>query len=246
MYIYKIENLINHKKYIGSTNNWERRKKEHFSSAKLESATSYNYPLQKALRKYGEDNFSFEIIEKCDEDIVSEREKYYIILYNSLTNTGWGYNQTLYTDCALRDEKIIASNIDRTGKRCALVDENNNILQIFKSYHEASRTMLGVNEASSIREVCNGNYREIKGYIFRNLDKNNNVIIPVNKTRKRKTAIYGIKKDNPNDIVYYNSISEAARVENLARGSISKCVNGSTRYSCVGGRIWKKEAMPHE
>ena len=27
MYIYKIENLINHKKYIGSTNNWERRKK---------------------------------------------------------------------------------------------------------------------------------------------------------------------------------------------------------------------------
>lgn len=47
-------------------------------------------------------------------------------------------------------------------------------------------------------------------------------------------------------IEHNNSISEAARIENLARGSISKCVNGSTRYSCVGGRIWKKEAMPHE
>ena len=41
----------------------------------------------------------------------------------------------------------------------------------------------------------------------------------------------GVKKDNPTDIVYYNSISEAARQENIDRCSISKCIAGSTRYS---------------
>lgn len=70
--------------------------------------------------------------------------------------------------------------------------------------------------------------------------------IPQNKTRKRKTAIIGIKKDNPNDVVYYESISEAARVEGVARESISKCINGSTRYSQVGGRVWRKEGDINE
>ena len=66
------------------------------------------------------------------------------------------------------------------------------------------------------------------------------VIIPEIKVRKLKTAIYGVKKDDPTDIVYYDSISEAAREEGVERGSISKCIAGSTRYNTVGGRIWKR------
>ena len=49
-----------------------------------------------------------------------------------------------------------------------------------------------------------------------------------------------MKKDNPEDIVYYESISEASRVEKINRQSIGKCIAGSSRYSTVGGRIWRK------
>ena len=246
MYIYQIENILNHKKYVGSTNNPDRRMKEHFNAAIWPSCCSYNYPLQKAIRKYGQENFIFSILEECDLDKTPERERFYIEKLNTLVNSGYGYNQTLETGCALRDANVIKENIERTGKKCALVDENNIILKTFCSYHDAARETYGGNEASPIRRVCKGETWSINGYIFRDLDKNGQVIIPQNKTRKRKTAIIGIKKDNPNDVVYYESISEAARVEGVARGSISKCINGSTRYSQVGGRVWRKESDINE
>lgn len=241
MYIYCITNKINNKKYIGSTKNPDRRKKEHFNSAHWKSAQSYDFPLQKAIRKYGEENFIFEILEECDELIVAEREKEWIIKSNSLTNIGHGYNQTIETNCALRDKDIINKNIERNGIKCALVDNNNNILQVFRSYREASKTILGVDESSPIRKVCDGEAFSIRGFIFRRVLSDGRVEIIINKTRKRRTAVVGINIDNPEDKVYYESISEAARQENIQRESISKCVHGSSKYSKVGGRIWRKE-----
>lgn len=246
MYIYQIENILNHKKYIGSTNSPDRRMKEHFNAANWPSCCSYNYPLQKAIRKYGQENFIFSILEECDLDKTPERERFYIEKLDTLTNSGHGYNQTLETGCALRDTNIIKRNIERTGKKCALVDNKNNILKTFCSYHEAARETYGGKEASSIRNVCKGETWSINGFIFRDLDEDGRVIIPKNKTRKRKTAIIGIKKDDPYDIVYYESISEAARCEGIDRCSIGKCLKGSTRYSHVGGRIWRRESDVNE
>lgn len=240
MYIYCITNKINNKKYIGSTNNPNRRKKEHFNAAYWQSARSYNYPLQKAIRKYGEESFFFEILEECEEKIVAEREKEWIIKFNSLTNIGYGYNQTVETDCALRDKNIINKNIERNGIKCALVDNKNNILQTFKSYTEACRIILGINEASLIRRVCNGEVFSIKGFIFRRISSDGLVEIPINQTRQRRTAVIGISVNNPEDKIYYESVSEAARQEKIERASISKCINGSSKYSKVDGRIWRK------
>lgn len=138
-------------------------------------------------------------------------------------------------------QRAILKRANCSSKKCALVDKNNNIITIFNSRHDAARQLLNnVNQASAISRVCNGEANAVKGFIFRDIDENNNVIIPEIKVRKLKTAVYGINKDNPNDIVYYDSISEAAREEHIVRGSISKCIAGSTRYSTVGGRIWKK------
>ena len=98
----------------------------------------------------------------------------------------------------------------------------------------------GDSRATTIKRICNGDIWDCNGLVFRLLDDNNNVIQPIHKTQKRKSKIYGINVNDINDIVYYNSISEAAREEHLDRSSISKCINGSTRYSKVGGRIWRK------
>ena len=89
-YIYKIENLINHKKYIGLTNNIIRRRNRHFTD--LRCNRHDNSFLQKEVNIFGLDNFSFEKIFEGDVDAkeIGEKEKYYINYYDSYYN---GYNQ---------------------------------------------------------------------------------------------------------------------------------------------------------
>ena len=113
----------------------------------------------------------------------------------------------------------------------------------YPSYHAAAKAQGWDSDsyASHIKKVCDGDLWSYKGLIFRNIDENNAIIKPIHKTRKRKTAIYGINKNNPNDIIEYESISEAARQENIDRSSIQRCLAGSSRYTTVGGRIWKRK-----
>ena len=75
-YVYSFTNKINNKKYIGSTSNLSRRKKEHIQASYLQSCNSYNYPLQKAIRKYGTENFHFSIIDKAQDKAFFERKNY--------------------------------------------------------------------------------------------------------------------------------------------------------------------------
>ena len=59
--IYKITNIINNKMYIGSSENLERRRNEHFRELKANRHS--NVKLQHAYNKYGVDNFKFEVLE---------------------------------------------------------------------------------------------------------------------------------------------------------------------------------------
>lgn len=93
--IYKIENLINHKVYIGQSRKIESRWVKHKSACFNENAHEYNTPLYRAIRKYGLNNFSFEIIDECDIKELNDKEKYWIAKYNSFFN---GYNLTLGGD----------------------------------------------------------------------------------------------------------------------------------------------------
>lgn len=92
-YIYKITNNVNSKCYIGQTSKTiEDRWKEHIKTSQNEKREGYNYPLYKAFRKYGIENFSIDEIEECDISELNDREMYWIKYYDSYHN---GYNQTL-------------------------------------------------------------------------------------------------------------------------------------------------------
>ena len=91
--IYKIENLINHKVYVGQSQNIFNRWKSHLND--LNHDKHYNPHLQRAWNKYSENNFKFEIIECCDIDSLDEREIYWIAYFDSFKN---GYNQNIGGD----------------------------------------------------------------------------------------------------------------------------------------------------
>jgi len=93
-YIYKIINKENGKIYIGKTlSTVEERWKRHCLDYTKERCEKR--PLYSAMNKYGTDCFLVETVEECNEDILSEREKYWIEYYGSFKN---GYNATIGGD----------------------------------------------------------------------------------------------------------------------------------------------------
>ncbi len=92
MNLYKITNNINTKCYIGITNNIKRRFSYHRRKRDNENVKEYDKPLYRAFRKYGIQNFTFEVIlTGLLKKEAEEKEIEYIKIYNSLTH-GNGYN----------------------------------------------------------------------------------------------------------------------------------------------------------
>jgi group I intron endonuclease len=85
--IYKILNLTTKKVYIGSSTNIEKRIKRHLME--LKNNNHYNIHLQRAYNCDGKDAFCFDVLEECGEEILTEREEYYINVLNAIE---CGYN----------------------------------------------------------------------------------------------------------------------------------------------------------
>lgn len=93
IYIYSFINKLNGHRYIGKTNNVERRRREHKSMAfNPKVIETHDCLWYKKIRQYGWDNFDFEILDVANEDNWKEKEKYWISYYN--TFNGVGYNTT--------------------------------------------------------------------------------------------------------------------------------------------------------
>jgi len=100
-YIYKIENLINHKVYIGKTyRNIYERYNEHLNQAFKNNSDE---PLYKDMRKYGMRNFQLSLITKCEELDLEYEEVNQIKIHNSLID---GYNTTIGGEGGLRTREI--------------------------------------------------------------------------------------------------------------------------------------------
>lgn len=100
--IYKITNSINGKSYIGQSTDIGRRWRMEIADSNNVNSHSYDYPLMRAFRKYGVDNFKFEIIEECNNEELNQKEIYWIDYFDTFFH---GYNQTLGGDTTARQPK---------------------------------------------------------------------------------------------------------------------------------------------
>lgn len=155
-WIYLIENQLNQKKYVGQT----RKIKPIYRFNEHASLSSRSKSLiDIAMRKYGKDNFSFEILEEhvCDTEeelcmILNTQEEKYIAQYN--TFKGRGYN------CTSGGLEYVAESY--------LVDQYDLEGVLLNTFDSANVAASACNcSVSQIYSVCNGNDRSAKGFIFR-------------------------------------------------------------------------------
>lgn len=90
--VYLAINKINNKVYVGQTiNTLNRRKTSHYAAARNEKDNLY---FHRAIRKYGENNFDWIVLDKANnQDKLNELEQFYIAKYKS-NNSQYGYNMT--------------------------------------------------------------------------------------------------------------------------------------------------------
>ena len=167
MIIYKITNLINNKVYIGKTTKTiQWRFNKHLKD-------SYNNPnttihIQRAILKYGENNFKIEEIDKASSlEELNQKEKYWIAYYNSQNE---GYNMTsggdggdTYASLSEEEMNIVRKKIGSKNKgikngqskqvKCKSIKTNEEIF--FDTIHDCIK-YFGVRNKSFVQNRVEG------------------------------------------------------------------------------------------
>lgn len=141
--IYKITNKINQKIYIGQSVNISKRWVAHRNGAFNPNNKQYNTPLYKAIRKYGIENFTFEVLEECPISELDIKEKQYIYLLNT-TDSKIGYNLTQ----GGQDSHCVNSKISEEDLQKIVDLLKNSLLsesEIAKQFQVSQRTISAIN-----------------------------------------------------------------------------------------------------
>lgn len=217
--IYLFTNKINGKRYIGQSIDIGRRYYQHSVNSYNANCLEYNSYFYKAIRKYGFNNFSFEILEECQKEELDEKEKYWIQYYNS-NDMEKGYNLTIGGSAGPDKSKTIYQ-----------YDLNKNFIRTFKNAYEAAE-ILKLHQSAIQRCAAHGPYvKSVGGYIFTyegddlTWYKNN-----------QKKGVVRISKNG--EEIEFETLKEAAENSNTCGANISKVLKGQRKTA--GGYRWKE------
>jgi group I intron endonuclease len=114
--IYLIYNIINGIKYVGSSVDIKERWNEHIRF--LNKNCHCNNKLQNSWNKYGRNNFTFDILELCDKNILLDKERYWINYFKSnVRNIGYNISPVAGSQLGFKHSDITKKlfSIIRTG-----------------------------------------------------------------------------------------------------------------------------------
>jgi group I intron endonuclease len=207
--IYQFTNNKSGKIYIGQTVDYKKRIRDHKFNYHKEIK---NTPFYNALRKYGWENFSITIIEECSEELLNEKEIYWIEEKKSLFPNGYnlleGGNQAKHSDTT--KQKISEA---RKGMKFS----ESHIENLRKSH-------LGyVMPEEQKRKISESN----KGKIFSENTKNK---LKFSQPHRREVGRFD---PQGNLISKYESVKDAALYLNCHPGHISGCCNGKRKMNKI-------------
>lgn len=185
----------------------------------LPTHTSYNHTIHQAIRKYGIENFAFEVLEECAEALLNEREIYWIAKLNSKQN---GYNMTDGGDST-------ANNWDRRVEQYSLKGE---YIATYPAIRLAARST-GIDHAA-IGRCCNNKVNHVGGYLW--VYEGEKPKIPKKVVLRRKIGQYDLLTNEL--IAVHNNAAEAVRAIGKNNSSnIRNVCHGKQKYAY--GYFWK-------
>ena len=219
-YIYKATNKINGKSYVGQTCDFHSRVWQHQRCYEKEDCD-----FHRAIKEFGFDNFSWEIIETCEsEDRACELEKYYIEKFNTYRD---GYNMT------------------KGGKGAPYHNARAVVLltldgQYIKRYDSAMDAEIDGFHNADVLLNCKGKRRQTKGYMFMFEDEYESNGAKTYRKPEPNGMRSIIQCDmEGNFIQKFKSLQEAASITGTNRTTISGVL--SNTYKSANGYIFVYE-----
>lgn len=224
--IYCFTNLINGRQYVGASNNIKRRYSEHISPKRR----NIPFAIYKAFKKYGIENFKFEVLEIVEDlSILFEKEIAWIDIlkprYNQnkggLGNLGMQVKESVKSvlrekakaqwNSKTEEEKKMHIKNNLTGPKEGYVmpeEQKQKLreLQIGKKWTEATREKVSEAQKISMKGNRNGN-------------------------KKVSSMINGVV------VKTYNSLVEASKDINRHPSTITGVLKGKRKHA--GGFEWK-------
>jgi len=231
--IYKIK--INDKEYIGSSCNIGNRLKHHLWS--LENLKHHNRTMQNLYNKYGKEGLYFTIVEECSDDILIEREAFYI---NDLKPY---INHILDPQVIVRDD-VYKKRLSESKKKAyanGLKPHNlkavhkysldkGEYLESFESLTAAAKS-INAKSINGIKAVCKGDASSAGGFVW-SFTYNINMLYRLKEYKLQPVLQY------TNDNLFikkWESITQASK--ELGISNINRAIS---KDLTAGGYRWKK------
>jgi group I intron endonuclease len=258
-FIYKITNKISGKCYIGVTieKDPQQRWNAHIRTMKNNKGCP---ALKDAMKKYGVENFKFEVIIMCFDEDVYRYEKEYIKKYNSMIPNGYNILEGGQRGGGFKGKHHTPEAIARMMENCRKFREANpNHFETYREKLKKSMEKVNLSEAVTKSEIFQKAKQE--GRLGFNSHKN-----PEETKRKIKEGVIRYYQENPDssnrnsekhkeavrkalgkpiiqytkdgDLVReYQTTEEAGRLSGVKRTNIQHALykEGAT----AGGFIWK-------
>lgn len=234
--IYKIENKVTGKVYIGQTvQSLKRRVRVHFWA--LEKGKHDNAYLQSSYDKYGKECFNSSLLETCDTDDLDTAEVFWIAYYKAFKGvynleSGGGRNKELH---------------ESTRKKMSIITKSHGWV---KSKHPFAKKVIRLNDMKVYGSMIEA-AEEIgttTGNIYQNCIGNNGACLD-------KTGVWNVFKyykegekyeykeyddslvKKPKKVIcvntreIYKSTQEASKKTGVSQSKISMCCNGKRRFA---------------
>lgn len=226
--IYCIINIINGKKYIGSSINIQNRLQKH--RYELRKNKHGNRKLQNAYNKYNENNFNHYILEFCNKENLLKREQYYIDILNPEYNITKLVERNILSEesrilqSETRKERIKSGKIKLAEKKIFQYDLNGNFIKEFEGIKKACQEV-NIHQ-STICRFLNGTNRKAGNFLWslEYKDKLEPYIKFKTDNGKMNKAIKIVDSET-NEIIYkFNSLKECAKYFKMHSPSISYAI----------------------
>lgn len=218
--IYTYINKINNKRYIGQTINPQQRKNAHKSDAFNSNSPDYNSILHQAFRKYGYENFTYEVLAQTDDiDALNLLEIFFIDKFNCRIPNGYNIEQGGKN--SIKPPMTIENRMEHIWDQAKLTEEEVIELRIAYKNNESPKKFYEMKYKDRLHYQSFMNIWTGKRY---------SLIMPEIFEKKRHTKlteeiVRQIREDRKNTGMSYEKL---ANKYNISKGTIADIINFRT------------------